>query len=318
MYPEIRQLLKRGKYTAEEIINMIELKNEELRTKIQYTKLLYSAKMNLQSSKVLYEKEIYADSFNLFIQSVEKIGKVFEIFIARKTLSENELKRKIGHEIIRFYERRAHEQADKYKLVKTSLKEDPELGNKFNKLKEISFFKDVDLDKVSNSINSFLSHTQTIRKNRKDLIYISEKDLNEFINTINKYYKEFKNYELMSYKKFSEVEWKEFKESMKKWYELEEGELSKDEEDIFEKMILQNEEIYYLIGQQLIRIYLIYVSILGLSIITLHHYEITKYPDSEDYDLWPVIYTEELPIIIKLPELFKIILYEFNELKKMA
>ncbi len=104
---------------------MIGSKNEELRSKKQYIKLLYSAKTNLQSSKILYEKGNYADSFNLFIQSVEKMGKVFEIFDTKKPLTEEMLKEKIGHEVIRIYERRAYEQAMKYKYVKKFLKENP-------------------------------------------------------------------------------------------------------------------------------------------------------------------------------------------------
>ena len=236
----------------------------ESMAKRQYERLLYSAKMNLESSKILYREENYADSFNLFIQSVEKMGKTLEIFMRKKPLTEDKLKRKIGHQTIKIYEGRAIE------LSKKLRSEDDEI---FNIFKEI-----VNVGPIQKEIDDFNSLIESIKKDKLYVIYLSEKMINEIISDVDK-----------------------DNERLKR------SKLEKDKKDIH-SFIKNSEGILFM-----------YRSLVRLSIITLHHYEITKYPDTEDDSLSPEIYIKELPIIKKLPDLFRIqgdIIYEFGELEK--
>lgn len=89
------------------VLNMICDQNK-LEGEIQCGQFFFTGKVNLDSSKTLYEKGNYADSYMLYIESVEKIAKAFEIFWEEKPLSDDVLKEKIGHDVIKIYRRRLY------------------------------------------------------------------------------------------------------------------------------------------------------------------------------------------------------------------
>ncbi len=275
------------------------------------TEFLAIAKMDLEASKVLYEKELYPQAVFYFQQSVEKATKAFALITGQK-ISEKEFINDIRHQAINVFEKSIRDQKNRYEQLKANL-------NKLPELKETKIFKDFNLERNIRQLDRHLAHIKEVKKDKRDLIYISSWDIRSILKEIESTKKEFeKEKQNISKLKISErasnkkkKELIELYNSLSKYnpvrFEEAKNELEKiDLKQLAEKLIKSlSEPISIIIS--------ISMALYYLSIITLPHSSLTRYPLD---DFTPVnLYTKKLPIVKKLPELCEVQDNVLNELK---
>ncbi len=276
--------------------------------------LLYIAKMDLQASRVLYEKELYPQAIFYFQQSVEKACKAFALLTNQVT--EKELPREVGHETIRIFEMATKHQVIRFKQLEENL-------NKLPELKTLAILKDFDIKKNLNEFERSLSEIEEIKDDREDLIHISSRDIRLILKEIKFTNKDLeKGKRSLSKFKISERTWNKQKVEILEFCKV----LLKNDSTQFEEIkssfdkaetkLLVEKSIKDLLEPLTIAL-LISVSLYYLAIITLPHSIIARYPLN---GLTPVeIYTKELPVVKMLPKLLEIqdsVLKELETLNK--
>lgn len=272
--------------------------------------LLHIAKMDLQASRVLYEKGLYPQSIFYFQQSVEKACKTFALFTDQVT--EKELPNKIGHEAVKIYEKAIEHQVNRFKQLEQDL-------NKLPELKSTAFLKDFDAGKSLKEFEHSSAEIKEIKEGKDDLIFISSRDIRSILKEIR-----FTNKDLergkrrLSKFKISERAWNKMKIELLELYNV----LSKYDSTQYEEMKnYVNKEDTRLIMEKSIKDLLeplfvtlpLSVSLYYLAVITLPHSIITRYPLK---DLTPVkIYTIKLPIVRMLPKLCEVLDNVFTDLE---
>lgn len=263
--------------------------------------LLSIAKMDLQASRVLYEKELYPQAIFYFQQSVEKACKAFALLTNQVT--EKELPREVGHETIKIFEMAAKHQVVRFKQLEENL-------NKLPELKTLTILKDFDARKNLKEFERSLSEIEEIKEDRDDLIYISSRDIRLILKEIKLTNKDLeKGKRSLSNFKISERTWNKQKVEILEFckvllkHDIKQFEEIKSSFDNPETKLLVEISIKDLLEPVCIAL-LISVSLYYLSIITLPHSIITRYPLR---GLTPVgIYTKKLPLVKMLPTLFEI------------
>lgn len=272
--------------------------------------LLSIAEMDLQASRVLYENGLYPQAVFYFQQSVEKANKVFALITNQ--VKEKELLKEVGHETINIYRKSLRHQKERYERLKDNF-------NKLPELKTIKIFKKLNIEKNLRQLDRFLSQIKKIKDGKKELIYISAWEIRRFLKEIESTKKDTeKEKQNITKFKITERAWnKEKKEILEQLnifakYDPMQFEEAKNKLERADMRLLAEKLIKNLIEPMSIIIPLS-VSLYYLAIVTLPHASITRYPRN---DLTPInIYTKNLPIVRKLPELFQVHTNVLNELK---
>ncbi len=265
------------------------------------TELFNIAKMDLQASRVLYEKELYPQAIFYFQQSVEKACKAFALLTNQVT--EKELPREVGHETIKIFEMAAKHQVVRFKQLEENL-------NKLPELKTLTILKDFDARKNLNEFERSLSEIEEIKEDRDDLIYISSREIRLILKKIKFTNKDLEKGKRNLYKfKISERTWNKQKVEILEFCKV----LLKHDIKQFEEIKSSFDKVYTKLWMEksikdlleTITIALpISVSLYYLAIITLPHSITTRYPLK---GLTPLeIYTEKLPLVKMLPTLLDI------------
>ncbi len=268
------------------------------------------AKIDLEASKVLYEKELYPQAVFYLQQSVEKATKAF-ILITGKKVTEKEFVRDIGHEAINIFEIYIRNQKNEYEQLKANL-------NKLPELKETKIFKNFNLEKNIRQLDKHLSAIKKVKKDKMDLIYISSWDIRSILKEIKSANEELeKSKKKISNFKITDRVWNKMKTEMLELYDS----LSKYNPLQIEeaKNNLQSNDMKLLVERYIksliepMSIIPLSISLYYLAIVTLPHAIIARYPKN---GLTPVnIYTKKLPVVRMLPELINVQLYVLKELK---
>lgn len=278
------------------------------------TEFLAIAKMDLEASKVLYEKDLYPQAVFYFQQSVEKATKAFALITGQK-ISEKEFINDIGHHAINIFEKSIRDQKNRYEQLKANL-------NRLPELKETKIVKNFNLERNIRQLNRYLSNIKKIKKDKRDLIYISSWDIRRILKEIKEIESAKKEFEKVrsniSNLKISErasnkmkKELIELYSSLSKYDSIRVEEAKNDLEKIDLKQLAESsiKSFFEPIGF----ILFLSIALYYLAIVTLPHSSLTRYPQN---DLTPVnLYTKKLPIVKKLPELCEVQDNVLNELK---
>ncbi len=254
----------------------------------QYQELLDRAKSELKASEVLYGNELYPEAVYFFQQSVEKTAKAFVIISRCKPFSESEF-RKIGHEALKIYidyiipaTKEIIEPYNEFVKGTSSEKTDLGLDQVDDFLLWLKLLEKEDDQKIINmNIENILLY---VIKKCKDLDQKNKIELETLKRHLVKV--------VLYHNRRAEIDPKRLDELIKI--------------DSFEKFI---RESYSNEGQ-------IHIYQLFLLIITLPHEAYTRYPKA-DLTITPKIYTKNLSIVEKLPELIDVqskVLYKLEEL----
>lgn len=271
--------------------------------------LLKIAGMDLQASRLLYDDELYPQSVFYFQQSVEKANKSFALISNQAT--EKELPGNIGHKAIKIYENALIQQKHKYERFNETL-------NSFPEIKTINLLKNFNIKEELSQFDQLLSDIGRITKEKNELHFISSWEIHKILREtyhINKNLKKEKR--KVSKIKITEEEWNKIKnnilelyDSLSKYNPIKVEEEKKNLEKIDLKQLETSIKNYLLLIYSSISIA---TSLYNLSIVTLPHSVITRYPKN---DFTPVaIYTKKFPIVKKLPELSKVQNNALDELK---
>lgn len=263
--------------------------------------LLKIAKMDLRASRVLYENRLYPQSIFYFQQSVEKACKAYALLTNQ--VSEIELKKKISHDAIKIYEGAIKQQVIIFRFIKENI-------DKLPKLKTMAIFRDLDAEGSLSEFEIALSEIEEIRKERDDLICISTSEIHHFLREIEQIRKDMEKgrQDILKFK-LTENNWNEMKSVLLEFYiyllkldstQFEEIKRDLDKEDTrlsIEKSIKNSLELLFITLS-------ISVPLYYLTIVSLPHSTITRYPDN---GFTPTkIYTKGLPIVKLLPKLLEV------------
>lgn len=263
--------------------------------------LLQTAKTDLESSSVLYERLLYQQSIFLFQQSVEKAIKVFALTL-NPAITENDLKKRIGHDSITVYEELTKLQMNSYGSCK-------ELFDKFPSLKGISIYKDFDIEKDKKQLELYLSEIKEVKTQKRKLIEISIEEIQNYITMIAELKKEINNFKstLMNNPIPENIQDAAKNEALKAI-----DCISKDDPNaIAAKNFFNNVDMKKLLEGAFKYIYfplfdimITYLSLYYLAVVTLPHAVLSRYP--QDGFTPSKLYTKDLPIVEMLPELIEI------------
>lgn len=265
------------------------------------TELLKIAKMDLHASRVLYENRLYPQSIFYFQQSVEKACKAFALITNQVT--EKELPRKIGHDAIKIYERVTKQQVIRFRYINENL-------NKLPELKTMAIFKDFDAERSQSEFEIALSEIEEIRDERDDLIYISISDIRYFLREIEQIKRDMeKGRQDMLNFKITESTWSNMKGVLLEFYmyllkldSTQSKEIRCDLDKADARLSIEK-SIKGLLEPLFITLP-ISVSLYYLTIVTLPHSTITRYPLN---GFTPAkIYTKRLPLVELLPKLLEV------------
>ncbi len=276
---------------------------------IKSSEFLDIARMDLQASKVLYENGLYPQAIFYFQQTVEKTTKAFALITGQK-ITEREFINDIRHDAINIYDKSICHQKKEYEQLKENL-------NKLPELKTISIFKNFNIDKNIRQLEISLVEINKIKKEKKELIYISSWEIRRILKEIASINKEFeKSKQYFSKFKITDRDWNRMKKEMSEIYNI----FSKYDPVQFEetKNNLESSDMRLAVEKHIkslivpMNIIPIFISLYYLAIITLPHASTTRYPLN---DLNPIkVYTKNLPIIKKLSELIEVQDNVLNEL----
>ncbi|MCX9025681.1 MAG: HEPN domain-containing protein [Candidatus Methanoperedens sp.] len=271
--------------------------------------LLDIAELDLQAAKVLHENELYPQSIFYFQQSVEKANKAFALMT--KLVTEDQLLRDIRHEPIRIYEKVIIKQKNKFEQFEGHLRIIPGF-------KEINILKNIDVNNYLKQFDIFLSDIEEIKQDRNDLINMSFTDIRRILREIefNRKNSE-KQMRRISKIRVTERDWNKQKTNMIELYNVfskyNPVQVEKEKKNLDNINIEQIEEYIKRYFEFIYFVTFISTPLYYLSIITLPHSTVTRYPQN---DLTPVnIYTKKLPIVKKLPVLSEIQGRALKELK---
>lgn len=273
-------------------------------TESQYQELLDKAKSDLKASEVLCGEKLYPEAVYAFQQSVEKTAKAYVIIIKYEPFTENEF-RAIGHEAYKIYKKyiipATEDILEPYNtFIKGTLEP-------YNLIKGTPSIK-TDIDLELDSLDDFSSLIRDLEKeyndNEQNLIYMN---IENGLSLVTKKYKDLEDQK-------DKIGLETIKRYLAKivFYHNPRAEIDPKKLDEIrninglEKLVT---ELY--INDRQTEIYLIF-----LSIITLPHDAFTRYPKA-DLTISPKIYTKNLSIVEKLPELINIqskLLYKLEEL----
>ena len=271
--------------------------------------LLNIAELDLQAAKILHENELYPQSIFYFQQSVEKTNKAFALITNQ--VEEKDLLKEIGHESINIYQKSIKHQIKRYEQLKENLKRIPEL-------KKTKFLENFDVNRNLRQLDLNLSEIYKIKKDKKELIYISHWEIRRILKEIKSANEELeKSKKKISNFKITDRVWNKMKMEMLELYDS----LSKYNPLQIEeaKNNLQSNDMKLLVERYIksliepMSIIPLSISLYYLAIVTLPHAIIARYPQN---GLTPVnIYTKKLPIVRMLPELINIQANVQKELK---
>lgn len=267
------------------------------------------AELDLKAAKVLNEKELYPQSIFYFQQSVEKANKAFALITNQ--VEEKDLLKEIGHETIIIYQKSIKHQIKRYEQLKENLKRIPEL-------KKTKFLENFDVNRNLRQLDLNLSEIYTIKKDKKELIYISQFEIRRILKEIESANKELeKAKKKISDFKITDRVWNKMKTEMLELY----NSLSKYNPLQIEeaKNNLQNKDMKLLVERYIksliepMNIIPLSISLYYMAIVTLPHSSLTRYPQN---DLTPLeIYTKKLPVVKMLPKLIEVQANVLSELK---
>lgn len=267
------------------------------------------ATLDLQAAKVLHENELHPQSIFYFQQSVEKANKAFALITNQ--VEEKDLLKEIGHESINIYQKSIQHQIKRYEQLKENLKRIPEL-------KKTKFLENFDINRNLRQLDLNLSEIYKIKKDKKELIYISQWEIRRILKEIKSANEELeKSKKKISNFKITDRVWNKMKKEMLELYDS----LSKYNPLQIEeaKNNLQSNDMKLLVERYIksliepMSIIPLSISLYYLAIVTLPHAIIARYPQN---GLTPVnIYTIKLPIVRMLPELINVQANVLKELK---
>jgi len=263
--------------------------------------LLKIAEMDLKAAKVLHENELYPQSIFYFQQSVEKANKAFALMT--KLVTEDQLLREIGHEPIRIYETALKKQKSKFEQFEEHLRDIPGF-KEINLIKTINF-KKKDLIQFDTS----LSDIKEIKQDRGELINVSSLEIHRILKEIEFNRKDCeKQMRRISKIRVTESDWSKQKKNVIEFYNVfskyNPVQVEKEKKNLENISIEQVEEYIKRYLEFIYFVKSLSIPLYYLSIITLPHSTITRYPQNDSNPT--KIYTKKLPIIKKLPELSEV------------
>ena len=253
------------------------------------------AESDLRSSRLLYSNKHYRTSYFFFQQAVEKANKSFALF--NDGLEEKEFK-KIGHNSLKINRKEIDKQLKDIKKITKQLESFPSVKNhNVYKIQNIPNYQ-YGLREALNFINNSKDY---------DLVYIEESEIDELLKRL----KEIQNVticfpdnseEIFRSKLIEITDWiSEFKTDKALMSREEYLELINNKE-LFHQFLddLENEILPFIIDFTIVQLTLYF-----LSILTIQHLSLSRYPDKEINP--DTIYTIGLPLVQKQPELMTLL-----------
>lgn len=279
------------KLTKENSKKIDEAKNyaAERLARCQYQELFDRTKSDLRACKVLYDDGLYPESIYHLQQSVEKVHKALAIMKNWEPFTENDFRKKMGHDTLKYYKN----------IVIPAAKEIKTPFNKF--VKEQFGQTNTELD----SIDSFRSLIEDLEK-EDDENLISMDIENLLQNTIKKYN------DLEDQK--NKMVWEQLRQNLIKtiYFHNPRAEIDPIKVDGLRNI----NDVEILLREMITKDYQIITYLLPLSIITLPHEAYTRYP-KVDLSITPKIYTKTLSVVKTLPKLIDIQSKVLEDLEKI-
>lgn len=254
------------------------------------------AKKDLKATKILHKNRLYSQALFYFAQSVEKANKGFAL--TSNAYSEKDMLN-INHDATRIYRDNIIELKKRNENLLWNL-------NQFTELKNTEFVKNLDVESTIKECEESLRKCAEIQNGKIDLIFISKREIRKILKKIgvndNEIRDEIKN---ISNFTLTENEWEEHKKDLLKQFENPENNnfvsLMQKEMDVNDLNIQDVETAIKNMYMQFLHSMSVSNYLYSLSIITLPHAVITRYPKD---NLSPTkIYNQNLPVIRFLPDL---------------
>lgn len=310
-----RRILRESGMESNKIDKTIDKANTDAKAWREETipELIRIAIGDLESCEDSYNKGRYPQCVSSFQQSVEKALKSLAL-IFNPHITEEELKRKYGHDPLNVYEEFAQYQKKIYDDYNKNINKIPELKTK-------TIFKKINPKKDAGKLEKYIFQIRQIRKNRVELLHLSLKEIRSFIREINKVKKEFeKSKDEITNLKIPKRVLDEMKNELLKIFDVivkydptaenVKNNLTEMDMEPFVEHILKPVLI------PIINIFPIYSSLYYLAIVTLPHAIISRYPQK---GIKPTkLYTNRLPIVKLMPTLIEIQKDVLNDLSSIS
>jgi uncharacterized protein (UPF0332 family) len=271
--------------------------------------LLEIAERDLEAARILYENKMYPQAVFYFAQSVEKANKSLAALTGNH--DERYFSRKIGHEAITIHQKNSRRTQQKFTKILDRSRKDP-------LYKKLPFFEEDKIKDIINQSDSGIQEIDAIKGQKNDLLFISATEINESLRQLSKGKTQVKKY----IQKLSELNVDgdqllknitEVSNILPDDHELKEASIKfvEDSEKIDFGLVWEAVKYIYVVNLKNI---LVTIPLYYLSIITLPHASITRYPENEDSPL--NIFTNKLPQVRKLPNLIQVHSEALQDLKE--
>lgn len=270
---------------------------------------LLIAKEDLKASKILYKHRLYPQAMFYFSQSVEKANKAFLLNTSK--YSEKEIL-DIGHDSVKVYKILTTDIKRRYNKLQEDFEKLPDFRN-------TEFVTNLDIQSKEEECDKVLRKLEETQKGKKDLVFISNEEIVKCLDKIQINERDIKE-GISEIAKFELTEqmWNECKnEIIAQLNNSNNKEISHHIEEEFNNSGLTIQQIEDMIKKMhsgTIHFFSFLHPLYLLAVITLPHSVLTRYPQK---DLHPQeIYTQELAVIQKLPDLFKVHSKALKDLEK--
>jgi len=265
---------------------------EKVRTDLIFLEI---AKRDLEATKILFDRKLYAHAIFYLQQTVEKAAKSLGIW--NKTITVSEAKNAIGHEAWKIYSKIFSGVEDK--LIKFE-----ERLERFPKLKEVDLIKEIEVNKLKNGLEEY----QKVFSNIIRDIPSSMEELQSIVTEINKL-KEEMGEEIIS---GIEINEKEIESQKGKFYQLLDAfseinsTVAEEEKKRLNKAFTPDaiKDILKKLSKPLSEFIFCYSSLFYLSLIFSPHAIKSRYPEDNFNPL--EVYNEKMPLVQMLDSFIRI------------
>ncbi len=270
--------------------------------------LLEIAERDLKACRILHKNKLYPQAIFYFAQSVEKANKSLDALTGNH--DERYFSKKIGHESINIHQKNTRRAQQKFNRMVERSKKEP-------LYKELPFFEEDKVKEMVKQCDFEIKNMDLLKQQKEILLNISLKDINESLTQIKKTKKKLeKGVQRISESSVDGDEWLKNISNIKDIFP-ENDELKEASLKIVEDLKTVN---FGFMWESVKHLYIIHfknallvMPLYYLSVITLPHATITRYPENGKSPLG--IFTRKLPIVRKLPELIKVHSEALNDLR---
>jgi len=261
-----------------------------------YNRLLRTAKNDLKSSDVLYNKKLYPQAVEHFQQSVEKSNKALGL-ISQK-ITENMLQNHIGHKPLKIHIKIIKEQKKNFEDFKKLMEQ--------RLISDTSIIKREQVKKYLKEMKKFLRDSKALDKNPTKYANVPKQELQNLIKFLEGNFKKLSN--IKPEIEIGEKQVKSIKTDIVKMFSNVKNRYPEQYRQIYNginKLEIKNiKEIIELFYESFIILIPAYYSSLTLAYVIQPHSNLSRYPREEFSP--EEFYTSKLPLVELLPKLIEI------------